>query len=566
MNELSEQDKAEDGTNELVVEKTRGLSLVWLIPLVALLIGGWLAYKTISESGPTITISFKDPGGLEAGKTKIKFKDVEVGTVKTVNLSADLSKVIVTAEMEKSIERHLGEGTQFWVVEPRFGLGGVSGLDTLIAGHYIEVEFVQGAPRREFIGLEHAPRISADTPGKHFTLLADNAGSLSEGTRIYFRDIPVGRVVMVDLAADKSNVVVDAFIDAPYDQLIHDNTRFWQTSGIDVSMGAQGINVKVGSLMSLLGGGLTFDTPNVQGSEHQPSKAGTRFVLFRDYASIAEGSYIHKISFMMNFEGSVRGLSIGAPVELRGIQIGKVTEVRFNFDVDTRKLRIPVFIEIDIDRILPAEEIQRLFNTNTLAAERAAGRFPIFEALVDKGLRARLKSGNLLTGQLYVDLDFYPENAPMKLAYGGERPELPTLPSVTQEFMNDATEIMAKLKALPLEKIGNELLGTVQGSNRLMNSPDVKDAIKSLNTALQDVHQLAQTTDKEIVKITASLEKSLGSVAKVLEQIDPGSPMMVDVNNALEELASSARSIRALTDYLERHPEALLHGKAGAKK
>jgi len=188
------------------------------------------------------------------------------------------------------------------------------------------------------------------------------------------------------------------------------------------------------------------------------------------------------------------------------------------------------------------------------------------ETLIDRGLRARLKTGNLLTGQLYVDLDFYKDSPPKTLVYGGELPELPTLPSVTQEFMNDATEIMAKLKALPLDKIGNELLGTVQGSNRLMNSQDVKDTIRSMNTALQDVHQLAQTTDKEIVKLTANLDKSLTTAVKVLEQIDPGSPMMVDINNALDELASSARSIRALTDYLERHPEALLHGKGGAKK
>ena len=567
MTETPEQQKtnSEEGdTSVLTVEKSRGLSIVWLIPLVALLIGAWLAYKTISEAGPTITITFKNPGGLEAGKTKIKFKDVEVGVVKTVKLSDDLSKVILTATLEKSVESHLGEGTQFWVVEPRFGLSGVSGLDTLIAGHYIEVEFAQGKPKREFTGLEHAPKISADTPGRRFTLLGESAGSLSEGTRLYFRDIQVGRVLSVDLADDRSNVIVDIFVDEPYDRLIRDNTRFWQTSGIDISMGAQGVNVKVGSLLSLLGGGITFETPNLQDPNHPLSKPGTKFVLFKDFASIAEGSYIHKIGMMMNFDDSVRGLSVGAPVELRGIQVGKVTEIRFKFDIDKRKLRIPVFIEIDIDRILPQSQIKQIMSA--ASPERAAGRLPALEALIDQGLRARLKSGNLLTGQLFVDLDFYKDSQPMSLVYGGEQPELPTLPSVTQEFMNDATEIMAKLKKLPLDKIGNELLGTLQGSNHLMNSQDVKDTIRSMNIALQDVHQLAQTTDKEIVKLTANLDKSLTTAVKVLEQIDPGSPMMVDINNALGELASSARSIRALTDYLERHPEALLYGKGGAKK
>ena len=517
MNETPEQEKTNSpagDTAELTVEKSRGLSLVWLIPLVALLIGAWLAFKTISEAGPTITITFKDPGGLEAGKTKIKYKDVEVGVVKTVKLSEDLSKVILTATLEKSVESHLGEGTKFWVVEPRFGLSGVSGLDTLIAGHYIEVEFTQGKLKREFVGLEHAPKVSADTPGRRFTLLADNAGSLAEGTRIYFRDIQVGKVVDVILADDRSNVEVDIFVDVPYDRLIRDNTRFWQTSGIDVSMGAQGVNVKVGSLLSLLGGGITFETPSLNDPNNPPSKPGTQFTLYRDFASIAEGSYVHKINMMMNFDDSVRGLNVGAPVELRGIQVGKVTEVRFKFDVDTTKLRIPVFIEIDIDRILPQGEIKRLLNA--ASPERAAGRLPALETMVDHGLRARLKNGNLLTGQLYVDLDFYKDTPPMKLAYGGEMPELPTLPSVTQEFMNDATEIMAKLKRLPLDKIGDELLGTVQGSNRLMNSQDVKETIRSMNTALQDVHQLAQTTDKEVVKLTANLDKSLTTAVKSL--------------------------------------------------
>lgn len=565
MNETPEQDKTDSpdlGSAELLVEKTRGFSIIWLIPLVALLVGAWLAYKTLSEEGPTITITFKDPGGLEAGKTKIKFKDVAVGTVETVRLSGDLSHVIVTAQLDKNVESHLGEGTKFWVVEPRFGLSGVSGLDTLIAGHYIQVEFVEGNPTRTFRGLEHAPKISADTPGRQFTLLADYAGSLSEGTRIYFRDIQVGEVLNVGLADDWGKVVVDVFVDAPYDRLIHDDSQFWQTSGIDISVGAQGVNVKVGSLLSLLGGGIAFYTPNLEDQKNEPSKPGTRFMLFRDFASIAEGSYVHKIALMMNFDDSVRGLSVGAPVELRGIQVGKVTNVQFKFDMENKKLRIPVFIEIDLDRILTKSEIEKAKKS----MEESGGRLPGFEMLVSQGLRARLKAGNMLTGQLYVDLDFYKDTPPMKIVYGGEHPELPTLPSVAEEFKNNITEILAKLKRLPLDKIGDELLGTVQGSNRLMNSQDVKETIRSMNTALKDVHQLAQTTDKEIVKITANLDKSLTTAVKILEQISPGSPIIVDAGHALEELAASARSIRALSDYLERHPEALLYGKGGAKK
>jgi paraquat-inducible protein B len=251
-------------------------------------------------------------------------------------------------------------------------------------------------------------------------------------------------------------------------------------------------------------------------------------------------------------------------VELKGIRVGTVTYIKFVFDVETQKLRIPVFLDIDADRIFAEAEFEKFKALHQ--AELAAGRRPVFEKLVERGLRGRLKTGSLLTGQLYVDLDFYPDSPPKSLAYGGEQPEIPTLPSITEELQADVKEIMGKLKRLPLDRIGDELLGTAQGANRLMNSPDLKEAIRSMNTALKDVHQVAQTADREIVKLTAGVEKSLGSAVKTLEQLEPGSPMAVDVGNALEELAASARSIRSLSDYLERHPEALLHGKGGAKK
>jgi paraquat-inducible protein B len=559
-----------DDTADLLVEKSGGLSLVWLIPVVALLIGAWLAYKTFSEKGPEVTIVFKEASGLEAGKTKVKYKDVEVGLVDTVQLSEDLSHVIVTAKMEKTVEAHLQEDTKFWVVEPQLGLGGVSGLDTLIAGHYIGVEFGAGEGKhaRKFAGLEHAPKVSADTPGRHFMLLADNAGSMSEGTPIYFRDIKVGRVVEVHLAKDSGSVLVDVFVNAPFDHLIHDKTHFWQTSAIDLSMSAEGVKLKVGSLLSLLGGGITFDTPSLNDPNSKPSEAGREFHLFKDFASIAEGLHANKQFFVMYFDDSVRGLNVGAPVEIRGIRIGTVTDVWFGLDPVTNKISIPVYIEIDPDRILPPEQIARLLETRKAeAAEGRAGRRPVFEKLVEKGLRARLKSGSLVTGQLYVDLDFYPDEPPQTLSYQDKNfPRIPTLPSVVEELQKDLKEIIAKLKKLPLDKIGEEILGTTQGANRLVNSPDLKETLHSMNVALKDVHQLSQTTDRELVKITSGLEKSLAAATKTLEQLEPGAPIVVDINHTLEELAASARSIRTLTDYLERHPEALLSGKGGAKK
>jgi paraquat-inducible protein B len=550
--------------SEVLIEKARGLPLVWLIPLVALAIGIWLAYKTLSAEGPTITISFKEAPGLEAGKSKIKYKDVEVGTIETVVLSEDLTGVVVTAKMEKHVASHLGANTMFWVVKPQLGLSGVSGLDTLMAGNYIGVEFGQGKTALKFTGLDQPPRISADTPGRAFVLLADSAGPLKYGTPIYFRDIQVGQVVDVQLADDRQSVRTEIFIEAPYDRLVHDNSHFWELSAVDLSLGAQGIHMKVGSIMTLLGGGITFDTPNLSDPQAHPSDAGTRFRLHKDFADIAEGSYTIRQPFLLYFDDSVRGLNVGAPMEVKGIRIGTVTDIRLEIDFQTQKIRIPVIVELDPERLVPygaEEEVKRYLQAHQ--AELAAGRRPGMEKMVERGLRARLKTGSLLTGQLYVDVDFYPNSPPRKLVYGGRYPELPTLPSVAGELEKDVTEIVANLKKLPLDRIGQELLGTVQGTNQLANSTDVKAAVRSLDLALKDVHQLAQNTDKQIVKLGSTVEKSLAGAVKVLEQVEPGAPMAADLSDALEELAASARSIRALTDYLERHPESLLHGKGG---
>jgi paraquat-inducible protein B len=549
------------GAPEALVEESRSLPLVWIIPLVALAIGAWLAYHTLSEQGPLITLTFKEAFGLEAGKTKIKYKDIQVGLVQTVLLSEDLSQVVVTARMEKSVAGHLGADSRFWVVKPQLGLSGVSGLDTLMAGNYIAVEFGTGKPARNFTGLEHAPKISADTPGRSFVLVADNAASLKDGTPIYFRNIQAGRVVDVQLAADKESVLAEIFMDAPFDRLVHDNSRFWLTSAIDVSMSAQGFDLKIGSLLALLSGGIAFDTPHLNDGQAQPSAAGTRFDLHKDFADISERAHTHKQTYRLYFDDSVRGLAAGAPVEFRGIKVGAVTDVHLDLDFRTKKVRIPVTIDLDPENFFSAEQVKEALGA--VQADLAAGRRPVLEKLVENGLRARLKTGSLLTGQLYVDLDLYPEAPPKQIVYGKDYPELPTLPSLTDELQKDVTEIMAKLKRLPLDKIGSELLGTMQGANRVANAPELKESLRSLDAALKDLRKLAQTADSQIVVLATGMEKSLGSVRQVVQQMEPGSPMAVNLTKALEELSSAARSIRTLSDYLDRHPEALLKGKSG---
>ncbi|MDX1401137.1 MAG: MlaD family protein, partial [Kiloniellales bacterium] len=277
------------------VKPQRRISTVWLIPIIATLIGGWLAYRTISEMGPTITITFKDGGSLEAGKTKIKYKSVEIGEVEDVELSKDLTHVTVTAKMDKEAEPHLTEETKFWVVRPRVGVGGISGLETLVSGAYIEVDPRPGPPTRAFTGLEKPPGVTAQEAGTQYRLQAESLGTIGHGTPVFFRDIPVGRVVGYELAKDVRNVFIDIFIEAPHDREIQPNSRFWKVSAVEMSMGAEGFDLKVGSLAAIIGGGIAFLTPVTATGTGEPSPPLSVFRLYESYASQAEAKFTHKV-------------------------------------------------------------------------------------------------------------------------------------------------------------------------------------------------------------------------------------------------------------------------------
>jgi paraquat-inducible protein B len=554
MNHPSDKSITEESTypNELpevAVRKRRGPSLVWLIPLVAALIGAWLAYKTLSEQGPVVAITFKEGTGLEAGKTKVMYKALQVGTVETVRLSEDLSHVLVTASLGKDVEPHLGENTKFWVVRPRIGISGVSGLETLFSGAYIEVEFGSGEPTRKFQGLSQPPEVKADTPGRQFILLSDRLGSLQHNSPIYFRDIQVGEVLTYELAEDEQSVQIHIFINAPYHLMVKDNTRFWKTSGLDISLGAQGIDVKTESLLSFLAGGITFETPRTEGKPEPPSPDGSKFRLYKSFDSIAEESYTYKIPYVMYFDSSVRGLNIGAPVEFRGIKVGAVTDIKLEVDRNTMEVRIPVIAEFEPERIVPTDP-----------GDNSDPRHGI-EKLIERGLSAQLKTGNLLTGQLFVDLDFYPNNAPKQMTYHGQYPELPTVPTTLEAFQKTATDLVEELKKLPLDQLVNELLGTIQGTNQLVNAPELRDSLRSLKATAQQLETLTGKANQQFVSLISSTEKTLQTARTALQIAAPGSPLMINLTHALQQLAAAAGSIRALSDYLQRHPESLLYGK-----
>ncbi len=516
-----------------VMQVRSGLSLVWLIPIVATLIAGWLAYRAFSQRGPTVTITFKTGEGLEAGKTKVKYRDIAIGTVEAVTLAEDLSGVVVTAELGKGAKPYLNENTRFWVVRARITAGRVTGLGTVFSGAYIAIDpSLEGSPRRHFTGLEVAPVIPTDEAGRQFTLRSDELGSVEVGSPVYYRSIRVGQVVSYELDASGEFVTVEVFVSSPHDQRVRQNTRFWNASGLDVSLDAEGIRLDSPSLVSILIGGVAFDTPETLESREAVEEDYV-FVLYPSRQATLEKAYTMKRRYLLHFDGSVQGLSPGASVVFRGIRIGQVIDLKLEFDHDALEFRIPVLIELEPERIAV------IGIETTDVAERLG-------ILVDRGLRAQLARGNLITGQLRVELDLHPDAPPATVNFDGPYPELPTVPTPLEEITTGLMRIVDRLEKVPLDEIGKDLRKSLQALRATLD--ETRGVAKQLNEDLTPA----------LTATLAALERTVNSTNTLL---GPDSPARRELQRALTELAGAARSVRLLADYLERHPEALLRGK-----
>jgi paraquat-inducible protein B len=539
-----------DDVPEVEVAARRGISIVWLIPLVAGAIAIWLGYTTLQQKGPTVTITFANAEGLEAGKTKVKYKDVEVGLVDHVAISDDLSRIVVTAAMVKGASGFLNAGTRFWIVRPRIGAAGVSGLGTLFSGAFVEVDPGPGEPTKSFTGLEEPPPIRSDVAGRRFHLRATRLGSVSRGSPVYYHDIQVGQVLNYELADDQKTLDIDVFVAAPHDRLVRDSSRFWNASGFDISLGTEGVNFSVESLQSLLAGGISFETPTLD-RPGEPAAAGTTFPLFDNFRAVTEARYTEKIPYLVYFDGSVRGLRPSAPVEFRGLRVGSVTEVRLEIDPKQDKVRIPVTIAIEPERV------------TMIGGTDSGERYAAMRSLVAGGLRAQLKSGNLLTGDLLVDLDFHPESPPAKLDESGTYPVIPSVPTQLEVLTASLTGVMSKLSALPLPELVGDLRTTLKDLDGLVASPDTKETVAGLRGSAARLQTLLATLDQRLGPLLNHADSTLASANTLVGR---NSQLSYDLGEMMRELTGAARSIRVFADYLERHPEALLRGKAGAAR
>jgi paraquat-inducible protein B len=526
-----------DGLPEPVVRRRRvSASWSWLVPAIAALVGLSLVINAWVQRGPAITINFQTAQGLESGKTVVKYKDVVIGKVTGIRLSQDHSKVIVKVELDKSAAGIAVSDSRFWVVRPRIGLGGVSGIDTLLSGSFIGVDVGKSSQQQtHFVGLENPPSVLHDSRGKTVVLHAGDLGSLDIGSPVYYRRIQVGRVASYKLDDNGKGVTLKLFVDSPYDRFVTTETRFWNASGVDVTLSAEGLKLNTQSLATVLAGGVAFnDAPGPHPGE-KPADEGAAFTLFDTESNAmappdGEPRYIR-----MRFDQPLRGLAVDAPVEFRGLNFGRVVSIRMDYDEKTNQF--PIYV----GAVIYPERLGRV-HSKLAAIARSKGdndMSQVVGALVAQGLRAQAKVGNLLTGQLYISMDVVP-NAP-KVAYDpGARPmEIPTVPGSFDKLQEQLAQIVDKLDKIPFDAIGNNLnhtLADLDGTIKQLNGnvlPAFRDTLKGAN-------------------------RTLGVAGDALSA---DSPLQQNLAGTLEELQRMARSLRTLTDYLNTQPSALIRGR-----
>jgi paraquat-inducible protein B len=519
----------------------RSFQLVWLIPILALAIGGWIAAKAVWERGPTITIEFKTAEGIEANKTRIRHKAVDIGTVTQVKLSEGNKAVIVTAELDRDAGRSfLAEDTRFWVVRPRIAGGQISGLGTLLAGSYIGADPGKSAnERREFTGLETPPPITSDLPGRRFMLRADELGALDNNSPVYYRGVLAGRVISIEVPPDGKQVMVGVFVHAPFDKLVSTDTRFWNASGVDLTIDANGLKLQTTSLIPLLLGGIAFEAPPESEGARQADENATFFLWSgRNDAMRPRETTIE--TFVIKFTQSVRGLAVGAPVDFRGINAGEVRAIYLEFD--PKQVRFLQVVEVHLypDRL---RSRQRAGTPTESAPAQRIQRF------VERGFRAQLRSANLLTGQMYVALDFFPKAPKATLDLKTVPPEIPSVPGGLGELQESITNIVTRLEKVPFDVIAQ----------------DLRKALASLDATLRQAEAMMAKLDAEVApELRATLEQARKTLRSAEGALASDSPLQGDLRETLLEVTRAAESVRALTDYLERHPESLIRGRRGA--
>ncbi|EKF75453.1 paraquat-inducible protein B [Alcanivorax hongdengensis A-11-3] len=507
---------------------------MWLIPLAALLLGLWLLMRYVSSQGPTVTLVMDDAEGINAGKTAIKTRNVQVGMVEGVELSQDLAHTLVTVQMQADSERMLGEKARFWVVKPRIGREGISGLGTVLSGAYIELLPDQsGKPRRRFTVENTPPVTEAGSDGLYLNLDSEPGNNVSTGDPVLYHNLVVGRIVDRQFNVSERRFALRILIKAPYDVLVTDHSRFWSTSGVDLQLNAEGLKVQAPSLEAVLGGGIAFADLDTGNELAMPAEKNQHFTLYANREQARRGLYQQHLDYVLLVPGSVRGLSAGAPVEYRGVRVGTVEQVPWQFirsnPASLGRDPIPVLIRIE--------------------PQRLGGQQSISEALwrqgIDKqfkqGLRASLRSGNLLTGGRYVDLDFHDHSD--RQSWPASYHQVPVFPTVNGGFSqleNQLGQLLKKLNQLPMQDIAHNLNASLAN-------------LSALTSQLQQV-----LDDPALQQLPQQMADNLEALHRTLDGLQPGSPGYGNLQETLKQLDTTLRDVQPLLRTLREHPNALI--------
>jgi paraquat-inducible protein B len=560
-------DRVAAGVPTAAKRRQRRIPLIWLVPLVTALIGAWLAWDTLSKKGPTITIEFTNAGGLTPGQSQLKFKDVPLGTVKAIDISPDFTKVLVTVETTREAEPMLTDKTIFWIVKPQLFAGRISGLDTLLSGSYIGMlpSAEKGRAKRHFVGNVDPPILETSIPGTVFKLETKRIGSISLGSPIFYRDIEVGAVLGWDLADMARHVTVHAFVRAPFDQYVHEDSLWWDASGVSVKLESNGIKVQLESIRALLLGGIAFDTDPDRKSK--TAAADQVFPLYPTRDAANNAGYGRRLHMLSYFEASVAGLQVGADVTLHGLKIGEVTDLGLVFDAQRQRIVVPVHYVVEADRV-----------------EGVAGQYAnvapgfVAEEMVRRGFRATLDTSSILTGGKVLALRYIADAPPAELGHQGDEYVVPSsetggLDTITRS----AAELLGKINSIDFAAIGKSITGTAKGLDELVNSEQLKRTMASLQVAVADAQDFMRKLNTDsgpalarLPQIAKSLDDSLVQVNRLAASLNTGygdnSRFSREIDRLLPQLNETARSFRALADLLSRNPEALLLGRTNKGK
>ena len=545
---------------QTAVARRARFSAIWLIPIIALVVAIFLGWRTIGQQGELITISFDSAEGLTSGQTQVKHKNVALGTVESIRLTHDFRNVLVGVRMSRGADSILTDKSRFWVVRPRLSGSNISGLETLVSGAYIAVDPVpQGNPTKYFTGLESPPGVRSDEPGRTYTLMTGSVSSIGEGSPVFYRGVTVGEVLGYHMpSSGHGPIPVQIFVREPYDHFVHVDSRFWDDSGVEVDFGGGGLKVQIESLQAVLSGGIAFGLSEDRHGDDPPQAPDEAvFKLFDTQKDAITAGYHRRIAFATYFDSSVAGLDVGSEVDLDGLQVGNVTATKLELDPVTGTARVRVDMEVQPERIFGTPDSKD--DNPPLVAQR----------LVDNGMRAQLSTGSFITGSSVISFAFVPNAKPAKVTMDGQTIIIPSEKGGLSGITDSLSDVAAKLDGLPIEQIASHLDDLLAGAGKTVNSPDLKASLHQLAGTLASIHALADHTNrgltpalKQLPALTSKLEATLDHANTLLASYGGNSDFGNNINQLLGQLSDTARSLRLLADFLQRHPNALIFGRS----